>query len=353
MNLTRLELRRFTVFEDAVLEFDRGVNVLTGENGSGKSHVLKLVYALAECGRREALSLTDPVQPGASFDERVKSMLMGLFLPDSPGRLVKRAVGRRKAKVRLVWDTGASVEAEITSLGGVRARLAGDLRQVVPAVFLPPREMISAFPGFLGSWLKRESSFDRTYYELCVALDAKPLRGPRSPARGALLAPLEKAIGGTLDLVNGRFYCHQQNGENLEAPLMAEGLRKLGTLAWLTLNGSLMDRGLLCWDEPEANLNPRLVTLVRDTLLALVGAGAQALVATHDYLLASELSLASEYATDEPPRLTRFHALTHGKKGIEVERAALFQSLSANAILDAFGAHHDRRRELFLRGQEQ
>ncbi|MBI5543159.1 MAG: ATP-binding protein, partial [Deltaproteobacteria bacterium] len=239
----------------------------------------------------------------------------------------------------------------ITTVGSVRARFEGDLREAEPAVFLPPREMISAFPGFLASWLKRESSFDRSYYELCVALDARPLRGPRSPARAALLAPLEKAIGGTLDLVNGRFYCHQQNGENLEAPLMAEGLRKLGTLAWLILNGSLMDRGLLCWDEPEANLNPRLVTLVRDTLLALVGEGAQALVATHDYLLASELSLASEYATDEPPRLTRFHALKHGEKGIEVESAALFPALSENAILDAFGAHHDRRRELFLREQ--
>ncbi|MBI5542633.1 MAG: AAA family ATPase, partial [Deltaproteobacteria bacterium] len=94
MKLTRLELQRFTVFEDAVLEFGRGVNVLTGENGSGKSHVLKLVYALAECGRREAQGETDPVQPGVSFDDRLKSMLTGLFLPDQIGRLVKRAVGR-------------------------------------------------------------------------------------------------------------------------------------------------------------------------------------------------------------------------------------------------------------------
>lgn len=47
MTITRLALKNFTVFEDAKFEFCPGINVLIGENASGKTHVLKLLYAPA------------------------------------------------------------------------------------------------------------------------------------------------------------------------------------------------------------------------------------------------------------------------------------------------------------------
>jgi recombinational DNA repair ATPase RecF len=45
MTISRLELTNFTVFEKASFEFCPGINVLIGENGTGKSHVLKAMYA--------------------------------------------------------------------------------------------------------------------------------------------------------------------------------------------------------------------------------------------------------------------------------------------------------------------
>ena len=45
--LQRLHLRNFTVFEDADFAFGPGLNVLVGTNGMGKSHVLKVGYAVA------------------------------------------------------------------------------------------------------------------------------------------------------------------------------------------------------------------------------------------------------------------------------------------------------------------
>ena len=44
--LKRLHLQNFTVFADADFEFGEGLNVLVGTNGTGKSHVLKLGYAI-------------------------------------------------------------------------------------------------------------------------------------------------------------------------------------------------------------------------------------------------------------------------------------------------------------------
>lgn len=42
--LNKLHIENFTVFRKADLEFSSGLNVITGDNGSGKSHLLKLGY---------------------------------------------------------------------------------------------------------------------------------------------------------------------------------------------------------------------------------------------------------------------------------------------------------------------
>ncbi|MEZ4524594.1 MAG: AAA family ATPase [Desulfobacterales bacterium] len=44
--ISSLHLENFTVFEKAGFEFCPGINVLIGANGTGKSHVLKISYAL-------------------------------------------------------------------------------------------------------------------------------------------------------------------------------------------------------------------------------------------------------------------------------------------------------------------
>lgn len=44
--LKSLQIKNFTAFSEAALEFCDGLNVVLGENGVGKSHVLKLAYAV-------------------------------------------------------------------------------------------------------------------------------------------------------------------------------------------------------------------------------------------------------------------------------------------------------------------
>ncbi|HEX5655614.1 MAG TPA: AAA family ATPase, partial [Polyangiales bacterium] len=85
MKLTRLELRRFTAFEDAEFEFASGVNVLIGENGSGKSHVLKLVYCLNESVRRYESNEGLDGSP-RKLEEIITQMLVSVFQPDELGR---------------------------------------------------------------------------------------------------------------------------------------------------------------------------------------------------------------------------------------------------------------------------
>ena len=46
--LTRIVLERFTAFEQLDLSLGPGINVFIGANGTGKTHLLKVAYAVCE-----------------------------------------------------------------------------------------------------------------------------------------------------------------------------------------------------------------------------------------------------------------------------------------------------------------
>ena len=48
MNIRKIFIKNITVFEDFELSFDKGINVIIGENGIGKTHLLKYIYALTK-----------------------------------------------------------------------------------------------------------------------------------------------------------------------------------------------------------------------------------------------------------------------------------------------------------------
>lgn len=45
--LDKITIENFTVFDDVAFQFSKGINVVIGDNGTGKSHLLKLAYSIA------------------------------------------------------------------------------------------------------------------------------------------------------------------------------------------------------------------------------------------------------------------------------------------------------------------
>ncbi|MBQ4797388.1 AAA family ATPase, partial [Pectobacterium versatile] len=50
-----LELENFGAFKEAKFDFTNGINVFIGENGTGKTHVMKLLYCLQQQGGNKDL----------------------------------------------------------------------------------------------------------------------------------------------------------------------------------------------------------------------------------------------------------------------------------------------------------
>ena len=289
--LQSLNIKNFTAFADANLRFSNGLNVFVGENGVGKSHLLKLPYAVMA-------ALTEPRLEArhtkSMLQRAIGEKLVNVMRPEALGRLARRPRGRQRCEVALTLGTPRE---RVCFSFATQTKFDVILDEYPPKrfrrtpVFLPTRELLSIYPGFSALYDSRHLEFEETWRDTCQRLGAPTLKGPRAADAREILTSLEDLMGGRLTLEeNGRFYLRTRQG-SMEVPLVAEGVRKLGMLARLVATDSLAKRTSLFWDEPETNLNPKLIKGVAEAILQLVGRGVQVLVATHSLFLLREFEL--------------------------------------------------------------
>ena len=103
-------------------------------------------------------------------------------------------------------------------------------------------------------------------------------------------------------------------------------------LVRLIATGSLLDKGCLFWDEPEANLNPRLIREVARAILNVCDAGVQVFVATHSLFLLREFEilLKHEFATLEQ----KYFGLKRSDAGVDVSQADAIGDMDPLLLLD-------------------
>lgn len=352
MKITELEIKNFTVFEEARFEFSPGLNVIIGENGTGKSHLLKLMYAVLKGSGEWRGAAADGPEADAQASLGVLRKLRHVFLPDHGRleRLIRRNGAKGEALVRLAADGRAleiAIHAKQHHLASPAFSIEGppQFDFAAPCVFLPPSEVLALYEGFIGSYAKRALSLDETYNDLCVALNANLLREEPEWAI-EILRRIEKRIGGKVVLKGERFYVGKH-----EAHLVAAGYRKLAEIVRLIGNGGITSESVLFWDEPEAGLNPQLISLVSDLAVLFAKAGVQVFVATHDFLLSSRLSLIAEHNTEAAvavqPRFVGLHR-KRPKAPVEVEWANTVVDLQYDPILAANAAHYDLEQRMFI-----
>lgn len=125
----------------------------------------------------------------------------------------------------------------------------------------------------------------------------------------------------------------------MEFTLLAEGVRKLGLLWLLIQNGTLLNGSVLCWDEPEANLNPGLMRIVVEILIELQRMGVQVFLTTHNYVLLKEFDLQMK---DQDEII--FHSLFRDEQRNEVQISSTdnYLNIAPNIIDDTYADLIDR-----------
>ena len=329
MGIRKIKLERFTAFEKLELDLSSGLNVFIGANGTGKTHLMKLIYSSCDISKTQV-----------DFSEK----LIRVFLPS--GRAIGRLVRRQKASSRcdvkiyrdlLLLKTSFSNHSKVADPSYTKGARRW-MEKPVESVYIPVKEMLSNAPGFRSLYSQRDIHFEEIYSDIIDRAYRPALRGPVAKERKRLLGILQENMEGKVSIKEEEFFLRNKQG-NLEFTLLAEGIRKLGLLWLLIQNGTLFEGSVLFWDEPETNLNPKLFGPLMDILLELHRMGVQVFVATHDYVILKELDLRKH---DEDKIL--FHSLFRDdeSEGIQCHSTSEFLDIHPNAIQDTFLDLFDR-----------
>lgn len=341
MILRQINLENYTVFESEKFALGRGINVLIGENGTGKTHLMKLLYAA-----------TQAAEARVSFPHKV----VRTMLPDdyNISRLLTRKRGAAHASVKVIAQKEGSSNTKNLSLsfhsqtkkweGEVLGETSWENEfQGESGIFIPAKEILSNSYNLSAAVEKGNVLFDDTYIDILNSAKVDASLGRNEKNRSVMLKSIEKIINGTVlyDAKKDAFYLKKGNSKQ-EFNLVSEGIRKMCLVWQLVKNGMLEKGSVLFWDEPEANMNPTFMPVVVDLLLMLERNGVQIFIATHDYFLSKFIDARR---TSEDDVMYHSFYLENGIVHCETEHE--FSLLEKNAILETARALY--REEIGMR----
>lgn len=346
--IAELNLSNFMVFHQLKLQFSKGINVISGENSTGKTALLKLLYA----------SLKAMVMAGkdrnASADTNVQhfvSKFQGVFRPDAfrIGRLVSRRQGVNRAAVEILFFNQKKCKFEFTTRHEKGMKLAYDSELssfLSDPVYLPPKEIISSAENFGSLYRDYQIAFEETYADLCYLLEKPLTKGPNKKEQNIVLEKFESILNGRVVQKDKKFYLNVNGAGNFEMGLVSEGYRKLATIMYLIQSDSLNKNSVVFWDEPESNMNPKMIWPIATALCELANMGVQIFVTTHSYFVQQAFDL---HARERDLSDIKFFSFYRDEEGgqLRAEVTDCVSELQHNAIMEEFDAIYDREQEMF------
>ena len=327
MAIKSIKLENFTVFKNIELTLSPGVNVFIGENGTGKTHLLKALYAASD-----SLSYTTMDQDSDSlyFSLSLRTCF-GIVMPEE--LMMKLSIKEDQDETTLIVlaDNGRCEHRYGPSTGVTMADRcpSDDLVNFTP-IFIPAKDMLTHARGLLSMAAKhsKDMPFDKTLLDLIKKAEGWKVNDIPDIAKN-IIPLLEEVIGGTILQEDGDFYVVKPNGDKIPFSCEAEGVKKFGLLWQLLMLENITKDTILFWDEPEANINPKLIPLIVKILLELARQGVQIFIASHDYFFPQY----SEVFAQEADAVV-FHSLYKTEEGVQCETNSQFSNLTHNSIID-------------------
>jgi len=336
ITIKSLDIKNFTLFKDEKFNFSKGINVFIGENGTGKSHNLKLLYSTLKTNNREG-----------RFNESIVNELKEVFRPTDKAIAKLISFGEDKSSVKI--DLSAyNINYNFTKSSKYEVNIDDIPSKFYKkeAIFIPAKEILSHFKGFIATYSKREIAFDKTTNDLAIELDLPLLKDQSLISKKN--RELEEILEGEIIQLNGEFYLRRfKDKELVVSSMMAEGLRKIGTISYLLKNGALHKNTILFWDEPESNLNPKLIKEIVDLLIFLESLGIQIFIATHNYFMIKYFDIRKK---ENKNIELNFISFFKEDGQIKSETATDIYDLEHNAIIDEMENIYLASSKLFNKG---
>lgn len=353
MYISKLVLNNFMLFNALNIDFSKNINIISGENSTGKTAMLKLLYSATKSISNANKAKSELTKE--QNEDLLVTKLQGVYRPDDDkiGRLVRRIQGSKSTDIAITVNENAKLEFGFNSNQekhlNINQPLRGFVKSVEP-IYLPPKEIISATENFTALYKEYRIAFEETYYDLALLLDKPLKRGPNTTEQNKVLESFNNIINGSIIQRGKKFYLKVDGQGEFEMGLVSEGYRKLSTIMYLILSGSLNKNSVLFWDEPETNMNPKMIEPIVQALVVLASMGVQVFIATHDYFVQQCFSMISEYNTNQLTQENidvKFISFYKENDNILFESGPTLVDLEHNAIMQEFDHLYDREQRLF------
>jgi AAA15 family ATPase/GTPase len=288
MAIICVKIQDFLVFKgEFTVDFCPGVNIIIGGNGTGKTTLLKIIYATVR-----------HTVPGIYFDLKYGA----------------------KGKCIISDDKGNT--SKMTGLS------AGDGSIKADSVYIPEKDILEHSKGLLSFIEKKENGFNNIYKDILInAMDSPTIT--KTNTQNFILEKIYRTIDGEVryDKGDGNFYMLKSNGDRVPFSYEASGFKKFGLLSLLVSSGQLENGAILFWDEPENSVNPELMSSLVTILLELQENGVQIFLATHSELLASYFDVLRKKDND-----VMFYSLYKDGDQIKTDKSRRFDLLTPNSL---------------------
>lgn len=334
-----VRLQDATIFERFEWSGLSQINLVIGENETGKSNLLKMLYATTK-------SLLDHSQNpvdgrwGGPLSEKLKWTFQP---PDLElGKLVRKGGDRLKVRCDFrfrgppeyaEFQFGPSTTKQVTDVSTVFTERQNQVSQSVPpVVFFPPKEILTTRDAIIEVRDRLKiAGFDDTYFDLAKALRSPKSYGEPDPSLETVLDDLEGLFQGHVEEEDGELI-YRRGRQKYGIAQAAEGIKKVEALRMLIRSRHIRENSILFFDEPSANLHPELTLTFIELLHELAQAGTQIFVATHSYVVLKKFELLARKSENETP-LCVLSPSDDG--GVEAKTADLSERIPSNSIVDA------------------
>ncbi len=330
--LTRARLQNVTLFEDLVWDDLASVNVVIGENNTGKSNLLRTLYAVTRS--LEAFAQVGDDHFVGDWSDLLAEKLRWTFQPPELelGRIVRKGAKQLVVECafegsEVVFSFGASTTKEIRE---TTTRVGSPFQRTL---FFPPKEVLTTRDAIIAC---RERlgliGFGDTYYDVAKALRSPDSHLDLDPTLERVLEGLDDVFEGRIEQEGGGELVYRRGRATYGIAQAAEGVKKVGALTRLIRSRHIVPGAILFFDEPSANLHPQAALGFLRLLFDLAGAGVQIVLATHSYVALKQLELLAR----EHDRCTPLCVLEAKAEGSVTARFAdLRDRIPANGIVDA------------------
>ena len=340
MKIKKLALKNFMAFEKTEINWSDNINIICGENSTGKTTLLKVMYSLIK-----PLSNVGKDNLTKEMEEQILvKKIQGVFRPDELkiGRLVSRKQGSNRTDFSVELEKKQKISVGFGNRQENHADVSierDEKTKKYDVIYIPTKEMISTVEHFVSLYDEYHIDFEEMYYDLAKLLDRPLSKGPNTTEQNQVLSNLEDIMKGQIVQKNKKFYFKIKGEGEFEMGLLSDGYRKLSMIIYMILSGSLNKNTILFWDEPETNMNPKMIRPIVQVM------GVQIFVSTHDYFIQQEFNMVASYSELNSKNLDiKFISLFRDEetRDIHYEMKNSATDLEHNAIMQEFDAMYDR-----------